>query len=51
MITDMQGRMIKAINFEHTTFASLNISGLDKGIYFIKIVSSEKTYVKKLVKD
>ena len=51
-IFDISGREIKTYNItKHTYTMELAIGDLSKGIYLLKVVSNEKTVVKKLIKN
>lgn len=45
-IYDFTGKVLKFLNYQN----SVDVSGLSNGIYFIELVSGDKTYVKKFVK-
>lgn len=50
-ITDVNGRIVLANNYNGVNAAELNVSELNAGIYFININTSEGSVTKKLIKN
>ena len=50
-ITDINGRIVKSINYNKVSEAILNISDLNSGIYFLKIKTAEGIVDKKIIKN
>ncbi|PZP51015.1 MAG: hypothetical protein DI598_04215 [Pseudopedobacter saltans] len=49
MLVDINGTVVKTFTIPvNTSTYSLNMSGITKGIYFVKIISSPHTYSAKL---
>lgn len=49
IVFDISGKIFK--NIENSKSNTIDISDLAKGIYFIKIISENTTYVKKVIKN
>lgn len=50
-ITDVNGRIVLANNYNGVNAVELNVSDLNTGIYFININASEGSLTKKLMKN
>ncbi|MFL9844514.1 T9SS type A sorting domain-containing protein [Flavobacterium rhizosphaerae] len=50
-LTDINGRTVKAVNFEGISEAKLNISDLSAGVYMLTITSDNGTLTKKIIKN
>ncbi len=50
-ITDVSGHIIQTKRSENETFTDFNITNLPGGLYFVKILTNNSTYIKKLIKQ
>ena len=48
-IIDLMGRIISKESISNTNFKQMNVSGLSKGIYFIRLQLSQGTSVKSFI--
>src|SRR5690606_18599144 len=49
-IVDLNGRVVKSVNFNGVTQAQINISELSSGMYLMNVSSDQGTTTKKIVK-
>ncbi|MCG2611581.1 T9SS type A sorting domain-containing protein [Flavobacterium sp. SM15] len=50
-VTDVNGRVVKTMNFDSVADARVNVSDLNTGVYFLNIDTNEGTATKKIVKN
>lgn len=50
-IVDLNGRVVKNVNFDSVVEAQISISDLASGIYVINVTSEKETFSKKIVKE
>ncbi len=50
-IVDLNGRVVKNVNFDGVTEAQINISDLASGVYVMNVISEKETFSKKIVKE
>ncbi|GFZ81812.1 hypothetical protein GCM10011531_10150 [Aquaticitalea lipolytica] len=50
-ITDLNGRIVKSINYNTVSEVNCNISDLNSGIYFLRIASTDGILDKKIIKN
>lgn len=50
-IVDLNGRVVKNVNFDAVTEAQINISDLASGVYVMNVTSEKETFSKKIVKE
>jgi hypothetical protein len=50
-IVDLNGRVVKNVNFDTVTEAQINISDLASGVYVMNVNSEKETFSKKIVKE
>lgn len=50
-IVDLNGRVVKNVNFDGVTEAQINISDLASGVYVMNVTSEKETFSKKIVKE
>ena len=48
IVFDISGRIFK--NIENVKQSSIDISDLEKGNYFVKVITADKTYLEKVIK-
>lgn len=49
-LTDLNGRTVNEMNYNHTTHAVLDVSALAKGIYLMQVDNENGTVTKKIIK-
>lgn len=50
-IVDLNGRVVKNVNFDAVTEAQINISDLASGVYVMNVTSEKEIFSKKIVKE
>ena len=50
-LSDLNGRVVKNVNFTNGNETQINISDISQGVYLMKIISSQGTLVKKVIKE
>jgi hypothetical protein len=49
-VLDLNDRLLFKTSFEDETFIKLNLSEIQSGVYYLKVISKESIFIQKIVK-